>query len=317
MTEFAPLFRDIITGYLQFLQEGGDPVHLEPKPRRHLDGGYVHCSALFDCPKYESEARRNVPAKFPHLLNVNQPTALLRMLQGNKVAEIFQESLVWKAEQGHISAWVEDYFLNEPLRLQGQIDAWMSAPERIGFDVIEFKHRLPGWKDKGIAQPRLGDVFQLFAYMHDNNPQGTNPRMDNGHLVIVDTPAWKNYLDPEAGYEVWSLVPHGEGYQLVSERGYTWDHPFNNGDFINDETLKGEIQRHLNYMENTELPPPVNLADPAEAWRCRDVKYYPKNGNPGVMTPRCAYWCHTEEVPEEGLKYLVNGNDEVEFVWEF
>lgn len=313
MNDFASVFRSIVDGYLIHLQNGGDPVQLEHKPRRHLEG-LVHCSALFDCPLKESLSRRNVPAKFPSLLNVNRPTALMRMLQGNKVGEIMQEAMIWGSRQRRdMITWVEKFVDDEEdLHVQGQMDICIAWNGGSSFDIVELKHRLPNFKDK-FPQPKLGDVFQLLAYMYAN----TTDFPDNGYLCIINTPAWADYGDPYKAYEVWTLEPKGDGYVLVSEHGHEWANERNTPDFINEETLRKEIEHHLKYMQNPqELPPPVNLANSEEAWQCRQVLRYPKGDGYGVMAPNCAYWCHTEMVPDEGLKYQVI-DGEVMFKWEF
>ena len=319
MNDFASVFRSIVDGYLIHLQNGGDPVQLEHKPRRHLEG-LVHCSALFDCPLKESLSRRNVPAKFPSLLNVNRPTALMRMLQGNKIGEIMQEALQWHANEDWarmerheipihtFSVLNEEYTSSDEWKLQGQMDSWVYW-QGAGHGVVEYKHRLPNFKDK-FPQPRLGDVFQLLAYVVIEEAYFNQ-------LTIINTPAWADYGDPYKAYESWSLVKRDSGYVLVSEHGHEWANERNTPDFINEETLRKEIERHLQYMQNPqELPPPVNLANNEEAWQCRQVLRYPKGDGYGVMAPNCAFWCHSETVPDEGLKYQVI-DGEVMFKWEF
>lgn len=317
MSKFAAKFREIVDAYLLHLNKGGEPAHLEWKPRRHLEG-LVHASSLFDCPLKEALSRRNIPYTVPEAANEHRPTALMRMLQGNKIAEIFQEALEHAANKGVIwecenETFIEDYELG----IQGQIDSYIMPSSELSTDVIEYKHRLPNYKDK-FPQPRLGDVFQLFAYTASY--AGLTQFGDRGHLVIINTPMWAEYNDPFKAYEVWDLVPEGQGYVLVSEHGHLWNDEYNTPDFINEETLKKEIARHLQYIQNPEyLVSPIDLADDSQAWQCRRVLYKPKGNAPGSMLPNCPFWCHSpvDTLTGNGLRYRIDGHGKVEFVYDF
>lgn len=316
MSEFATKFREIVDAYLKHLNKGGEPVQLDWKPRRHLEG-LVHASDLFDSPLKAAQSRRNIPYVVPEAANEHRPTALLRMLQGNKIAEIFQEALKWYVdgqwEQQNFEYAImnEVYSADHDLKLQGQIDSWFQWQNR-EYGIIEYKHRLPNYKDK-FPQPRLGDVFQLFAYRLMEKAYFSN-------LIIINTPMWAEYDDPFKAYEMWDLVPEGQGYVLVSEHGHLWNDEHNTPDFINEETLKKEIARHLQYIQNPEyLVPPIDLADDSQAWQCRRILYKPKGNAPGSMLPNCPFWCHSpvDTLTGNGLRYRIDGHGKVEFVYDF
>lgn len=311
MSEFAAKFREIVDAYLLHLNKGGEPAQLERKPRRHLKG-LVHASSLFDCPLKEALSRRNIPYTVPEAANEYRPTALMRMLQGNKCAEPFQEALdwyvseEWEKQNFQYSVMNEVYAESSDLRLQGQIDSWFQWQD-VGHGVIEYKHRLPNYKDK-FPQPKLGDVFQLFAYRLMEGSYFSN-------LVIINTPAWAEYDDPFKAYEIWDLVPEGQGYVLVSEHDYLWNDEHNTPDFINEETLKNEIERHLKYIKSSEyLVPPIDLADDSNAWQCRRTLYKPKGAAAGSMLPNCPYFCHHPVTETGNLRFNYDENGKVYFI---
>lgn len=293
---FASVLRQNYVDYLLHLDHGGERFRFEEKREEHP--GLVHCSALMDCPLKASKERSQTEAVFPEFLKQNNPSVLHRMQLGVRSAEAFQESLIYRNSID--MTWhgeCEVSVASQGLMIQGRCDGIIK--EWNGFDdplhIIEIKHRLATYKDK-FPQPRMGDVFQMLAYKEIM-------QADEANLIILNTPAYKDFNDPNAMMEIWALVEDGEGYKLVSEHGYDWQHPQNNGTFINVREMREEITRQLTYLDG-ETTPPIDLVDREHSWQCASVKLYPKESRPGVLIPVCPYWCHSSrEQAEHGMQY--------------
>src|SRR5690606_18396826 len=132
-----------------------------------------------------------------------------------------------------------------------------------------------------FPQPKLSDCFQMLAYMLMSGAQ-------QAYLVVVNTPQYKDYTDPDAMCEIWSLEREEQGYILLSEHNYYWQHERNNPETINEENLRREVQRHQSYMTGNGNVPPIAL-NSEDAWLCRSIVRKPTENSPGTMTPKCAY----------------------------
>lgn len=293
----SEILRQNYIDYLLYLDDGGERFKVEEE-RVHYEG-LIHASALMDCPLKAASERSGEVEVFPQFGKKANPSIMHRMQLGVRSAEAFQESLLYKNSLDMTwSAGCEKTVFSDDWKLQGRYDAlvheYKGRPDLDTYTVIEIKHRMPTWKDK-MPMPRLGDVFQMLAYMVMLEAEGK--------LVILNTPAFKDFYNPSAMMEIWTLKPQDQGYVLVSEHGYNWQDPHNDATFINIETLKQEIQRQLRYL-NGEKTPPIDLMDRDNSWQCCSIKRYPKDGGKGIMMPSCAHWCHSDpQTALEGIEY--------------
>lgn len=300
--------RSIITNYLLYLDDGGERIRLSQTERIHYPG-FVHASNLLDCPLKSRKERNNEQAVFPELLKQNNPTLLLRMLEGERIAEIIQEAFSM-ASHLPLEYFVSEYsvYSNE-LFLQGRIDITYFQDDIVN-TIIEIKHRLPTWKNK-VPEPRMGDVFQMLAYKMMTGAE-------EAHLIIVDTPAYRDFNDPTKGYSIWTLyqdAEYPEGcYILQDENLEPWWDSFNHGGYINETNLKAEVNRQLAYL-NGKNDIPIDL-DSNEAWQCKSNVKLAKDGV-GIIEARCPYWCHSNPsslqmeyyYDEQGMFQLVKGDE--------
>lgn len=306
--EFSERIHDTYNRYQLYLDDGNEPIHLPYSQPYHYQG-LIHASALFDCPLRAFKERSKAQAVLPELLKRNNPTLMHRMLQGTRMAEPFQEAFHW--DHNHYSmVHSEETVVDKLLSLQGRMDL-MVEDHNFVKHVVEFKHRLPQWKTP-FPQPRIGDVFQLLAYMLMTSA-------DEGHLVIINTPQYRDFFDPLKGFEVWNLVWNNEyqGYLLISEHGEQWNHPQNEYEFINQNILREEVERQLSYMqEDAPTTPPIRLGEEGD-WQCMSVRRKPKNGVSGSLHAMCPYFCHSdnpkpdyEYIPGENGFYVLMGENE-------
>lgn len=294
--QFSERLRKQYYDYLLYLDDGGERMSFTED--HNYTEGLVHASSLMDCPLKAAAERSGRTPVFEHLTKRANVSLMHRMQLGVRSAEAFQESILFGARYGDWVGAVERVLQHPTLPLQGRYDGFVRTPKQS--HAIEVKHRLPTYKDK-FPQPRIGDVFQLLAYM---DMIGHNCA---GHLVILNTPAYRDFTDPMSMMEIWDLVPVSGGYSLVSEHGYSWAHPLNTPEHINRETLVGEVMYQMQYL-NGETKPPIDLMDGDHAWQCRSIRKYPKNGAPGIIDAACAYWCHSApEVIENGALYTEEG----------
>lgn len=278
--------RRTVDGYLNYLDEGGERIILPRTERIHYPG-LVHASNLMDCPLRARKERNKEEPYLPELMKRNNPTLLLRMLQGERIAEILQEAFVWNTQEDiyGISCIPEYSVVSQSLKLQGRLDIFVEETfNKYISSVIEIKHRLPTWKDK-TPMPRAGDIAQLFAYKLMTNAE-------EAHLIIVNTPAYKEFNDPTRGYFIWTLYEDAEvpGDYILQDENFDvfYDFP---GVAINQEFLEKEIQRQLRYLNGVNTPP-IDLGS-NEAWQCKSNVKLAKDGNIGVIEVKCPFWCHS------------------------
>lgn len=297
--DFAKEFRDVISQYYLYLDDGNEPIHLPHFEAVHYFN-LVHASNLFSCPLKAVKERMKATPVFPELAKRNNPTLMHRMLQGVRMAEPFQEAFLWNKDN-YNTVLVENSVVDKVLNLQGRIDLFIEDHEGKKH-IVEFKHRLPQWKTP-FPQPKLGDIFQGLAYKLMTNA-------DYIHIVIINTPQYRDYFDPLKGYEIWSLdqdVYFPEGYILNSEHGYAWNYPQNTGEFINQNILEEEVERQLSYMRvNKPTEPPIRLGS-NESWQCVSKQRIAKNGQSGLLHSQCAYFCHSDN-PKLVMEYTI-GDD--------
>lgn len=294
--EFSTEFRKMIYNYYLWLDDGNSaPVFKQQ--RQHIDG-MIHCSNLMDCPLKAAKEFAKAQPVFPQLSKRNNPTLLQRMNQGNMCAQPFQEALLWAKDQNILKeTQIESFVKSEELKLQGQMDGFVTELDGTTH-IIEFKHRLPTWKDK-FPQPRMGDVFQLLAYL-------TMTNSEQGHLVIINTPQYAEFFNPLKGFEIWTLYQdqeNKEGFILQNEQLDAWYHPFNHGAYINRDTLMKEVERQLEYINGKEIPP-IDL-NSEDRWQCLKINKYQKGNNIGEFHVQCPYFCHTEN-PSENMSYILD-----------
>jgi hypothetical protein len=298
------LMRKIIQDYIKYLINGGRSVRL-PHYNRNHEIGLVHASDLMDCPLKAARGRQNMQPILPELAVENSPTMAFRMLQGERTAELIQEAFwYWSSEPIETSVYPEYSVADKDWQLQGRCDLFIVYQgKRI---VIEIKHRMPSWKQT-TPLPRIGDVFQLLAYHK-------MLKADQSFLLLADTPLYKDFHNAKKGFELFTLTPEDEGYIMVGERN-EWADSFNIPSYINETTLKQEVQRQLKYINGYSVPP-IDLSNQDEAWQCKSNTQL-AHGGIGKIAVKCPYFCHTEpELVRPNMDYTVDDAGNWNFIQE-
>lgn len=314
MNTFQANIRNIIANYIRDLSHGKPRQELKQKAPRDLTPGYIHASNMFDCPRKAAEEQGDTVSRatYPELLKDNLPTMLMRMEQGNRIAEIIQEAIF--DEYNNFEACVPEYFLiSEELKMMGTADLIIWQEE---YNIVELKHRVK--TRYGNPEPRIGDIFQLLAYkkmfLEESGLEATLT------LGIIDTPAWAEFWDEKNLIHLWFLEPQDNGYVLVNDEGLPWNNYLNDPNFINDATFYSEVERqHLYLMAvedgRTDITPPFPLhAD--EAWQCRRIKTKAKDNTLGTFEVICPFYCHDDLVgPTRTYSIEEDGTWKIQTTW--
>lgn len=318
---FDTKFRQVVREYLVHLTNGGDRYIIGREQRPVSEKMYVSASSLMDCPLRAAKEKLKEQAIIEGLLKENSPTLLLRMQQGTMVAEIFQEAFLWwnKFKRDDLrTVFIERTLESQELHFRGRMDMEcyfdMLEIGKSKTHIVEFKHRLPTYKDK-FPQPRMSDVFQLLAY---KVLRGSTKELDvPGHLCIINTPQYAEFQDEYKGFELWELsrlsLDSFQGYALFNEEGQLWNHPMNTPQYINIMALEQEIERQMMYLEGVRETP-IQLGDD-EAWQCRKVIAKPSGGKSGRFKPMCAHYCHDDGQASVEYGYTVNNDGSWSVVW--
>lgn len=310
--------------YTQYLKEGGNRIHLPEKEAHDPEKaqGLVFPSDLTMCPLAARFKREAALGRFQESENAVASSQTIMNL-GNFYEDFLAEALIYTyGEQNvlrHVSA--------EGFGARGRIDILLTVE---GQDyLLEVKSSAPFGKAKD-PHPKKGHVFQVLFYRMIIGDVPTSIVMFNRHAVNGTLP-----------FKVWDIVKKSElwnGYRVLDEDRYILDEAWNTNDLCYEAVL-AEIQRHANYLSGnrSDIPIPDFLNDPA-GWQCCYTTTKPKpykternalqygekpavqrsGGDwvvPGVIAPRCPWFCH--DIPAD-TELLVSLDDEDRLIpiWE-
>lgn len=280
-----------IDGYLTYLRDGGEQIHIIPKRSENSDPHQAYVSAFGKCPKAAAFKRANAPMKFPGLDSQANPLAKYRMHLGVRIADVLQEAMEWKHsttlpfelwEYEPFQVWNEHNVVSSALNARGRADILFSDMHG-ALHVLEIKTRKV-FQDKVYKS----DFFQLRSYSKAlATVIGYTPAM---HLVAMKMDNISTHY----------LRPMNGGFQF-DDIYKDWNNP---GE-LNDQSLVDEAEIHQQYLLGDKSLPFDSVLD--ATWECASWKdgkpkaYKTKENKPGILVPRCPYGCffvsEDDEIP--------------------
>jgi hypothetical protein len=250
------LLRGIHKGYLQYLDDGGDRVHVDlPKGDRRHGEKRARASRLGVCPIASAYDRLGTEPTHPHLLPHNNYALLNMFREGNMVAELWQEALTWTANASTLVEGAQHEVSFESDKVVGRADSVITTCG--GKSLVEFK-RTDAWK----INPKW--AFQCAAYMRMSG-------INSGFLVMQN----------RTGDNI---------YTFRHERGAAiFQHEYRDEiATVSDEELDEEIERQNRAV--VELPEPEFR--PGECCSEKADKAYPTDRKLGAIHVNCPYFGH-------------------------
>lgn len=324
----AVRIHEMYYSYLLAMRNGTERIPLPVTPHTGKGRHLLYPSSLGKCP-LQSRWKREGKAPTWEPKEWEKENSFHLMEQGNRVAEVLQEALVWKMGypssedrefyngDGGCPPLGETVFLtpgfvpeatihDEKLGVRGRIDGLIvDGKNPKHWTILEIKARSPG------RRPKFGDAMQTLTYMLSTGCHSA---------AIVTIERFK--------IKVWPLIARGEGFVVQSEWGDEVKERWNTPDMLNFDALEEEIQWFKDYREMDEFSLDIPIPDPfndklrgwccAWEWETRPKYLKTKPSVIGKPKPCCQFWHHCHPAPEaisvipgqDGSKAVVVDGDE-------
>ena len=297
--------------YSRYLFDGGTRIILVPPDRSEVTTTKVYASNLGMCPLAAVLKREQAPMLYPPTED-EETSSFHYMNVGIRLGELLQEAMVWKYRAGYEITVENDV-------VKGRMDLLMDD------FILEIKTGAP-FGQASKPTPKLSHGYQLLVY-------GLITGHEDMAIIMINRHHFNG-----VPFEVWSLVPDGDGFVFISSNGTRCDEAFNTPETLNFRAVEAEIERQRRYLAHEVSDDPMpDYINADGGWQCfrwvKKPKTYKTEGNakryagdeyipggpdgfyvPGLCKPRCEWFCHakaddevTVYLTEDGTRTMNNG----------
>lgn len=268
-------------------RDSGIKIELPSHPKVEFPD-YVRPSSLDGCELRHAFEKRRVPINIASLDPNRNIFIANRMDAGNYMAAMYQEALLYWAQQSGYECEVEKQLIDHELGLFGYADAVL----KIGDDVcvFEFKYTMKKNANHEAGPCYASYAFQTLCYgmMVEKEYEKAFKPIRIHHFVVT--------IGKE-DFRVWEITPYGDGYEvhdtvsLEMAQG-EWNSP----NILNHATIIERVAKLQNWLKmydgSEDVFPPIKLGS-ERAWMCVKTVTSTKK-EPGTIEPYCPYAdvCH-------------------------